>query len=147
MAPYHSYLETLLKTRKYREEIAYRELSEQLSLLKIETEHLKKLIGTSDDALDRLMQYQKRGGDPIEIQKHYGFIQHQGIKIKSQEEKISLQDKAVEIKRQELEEIVQERKIVEKVETRRKEAYLESVRKKEVAMLDEVAGRMQRKLK
>lgn len=147
MSPYHSNLETLLNTRKYREEIAFRELSEQQSLLTREKEELKKLIGVSDDALDRLMQHQNTGGDPIEIQKHYAFIQLQGIKIKSQEQKINLQDEAVEIKRQELEEIVQERKTVEKIESRRREAYLESVKKKEVAMLDEVAGRMQRKSK
>ncbi|MFQ5588265.1 MAG: flagellar export protein FliJ [Nitrospiria bacterium] len=145
MAPYHSHLEGLLKARKYQQEVVYRELIEQENLLAIENTQLQTWVEASEAALERLKTHQHLGGDPGEIQRHYTFIQFQAEKIKTQQEKIRIQKETVEQKRQELSEVVQEKKIVEKVESRQRNAYFERVKKNENRLLDEIAGRMRRK--
>ncbi len=140
MAKYQSHLEALIQVRRYREEVVYRELLEQEDLLSLEKTVLQDLIRSSDAAVERLSQYQKKGGSPLEIQTHHGFIKAQGLQIKAQEEKIALQDEAVEKKRLELNEVVQEKKIVEKLEARQKAAYLEKRKKRETFLLDEIAS-------
>ncbi|MEC4679045.1 MAG: flagellar export protein FliJ [Nitrospirota bacterium] len=145
MAKYQSHLEALIKVRTYREEVVYRELLEQENLLTLEKTALHDLIESTDAAVDRLSQYQKKGGSPTEIQTHYDFIKSQGLQIKTQEEKIALQDEAVERKRLELNEVVQEKKIVEKLEARQKAAYIEKLKKQETFLLDEIAS--QRKMR
>lgn len=147
MAPYQSRLEGLLKARRYQQEVIYRELLEQENLLHIENARLQEWVETAESAVERLRAHQKLGGDPGEIQRHYAFLQFQAEKIKTQQEKIRIQKEAVEKKRGELSEVVQEKKIVEKVESRQREAYFERVRKNEAMLLDEIAGRMQRKFK
>lgn len=141
MAKYQSHLEALIKVRRYRQEVVYRELLEQEDLLLLEKTQLQEYLETSDAAIDRLSQYQKTGGSPAEIQAHYSFIKAQGRKIKMQEGKISVQNETVEKKREELNEVIQEKKIVEKIEARQKTAYLELVKKKETFLLDEIASR------
>lgn len=140
MGKYRNHLETLIKVRRYQEEGVYRELLEQEDLLTLEKTHLNELLEASDTAVEQLSHYQKVGGNPMEIQTHYDFIKSQGIQIKLQKEKIIVQDEAVEKKRFELNEVVQEKKIVEKIEARQKTAYLEKMKKTETFLLDEIAS-------
>jgi len=141
MAKYQSHLEALIKVRRYRQDVVYRELLEQEDLLALEKISLHEYLEASDAAIDRLTTYQKTGGNPAEIQAHYNFIKAQGKLIQAQQQKISTQNEAVEKKRAELNEVVQEKKIVEKIEARQKAAYLEKVKKKETFLLDEIGSR------
>ncbi len=145
MARYHSHLEGLLKARRFQQEVIYRELIEQENLLSIESALLQEWVEASDAAVERLSTYQKSGGNPAEIESHYAFIRFQAEKIKIQQKKIRIQRKSVEKKRQELSEVVQEKKIVEKIETRQRDAYFKNIKKKEDMLLDEMAGRLHRR--
>ncbi len=146
MPPYYSPLEALLKARKYREEVVCREMMEQTDLFLIEKTQLEEWIEAAKSATEQLSLCQKNGGLPAELQSHYMFIQYQEKKIKQQQEKVALQNKALEKKREELKEVVQERQIVEKLEARKKEAFLEEIKKKENLLLDEVASRLKRRI-
>ena len=141
MAKYQSHLEALIKVRRYRQEVVYRELLEQEDLLALEKTQLQEYLEASDDAMDRLTRHQKSGGNPAEIQTHYNFIKAQVKTIKAQQKRIAVQTEAVEKKRAELNEVMQEKKIVEKIEARQKTAYLEELKKKETFLLDEIASR------
>lgn len=145
MPPYYSPLEALLKARKHREEIVCREMMEQADLFLIEKTQLEEWIEAAKSAAERLSACQKSGGLPAELQSHYTFIQYQEKKIKQQQEKVVLQNEVLEKKREELKEVVQERQVVEKLEARKKEAFLEEIKKKENLLLDEVASRLKRR--
>ncbi len=142
MAGYRSQLDALLEVRKYRKEVVHRELLEQEDLLSLEHERLLKCQKTSENALDKLAEYQKSVGRPEEMQEYYTFIKQQGEKITEQQEAIEKLSKGVEAKRDELKEVVQEKKILEKVIMRQKEAQSEKTKKNEEAFLDDIGGRL-----
>jgi len=142
VAGYRSQLDALLEVRKYRKEVVHRELLEQEDLLSLEHERLLKCQKTSENALDKLAEYQKSVGRPEEMQEYYTFIKQQGEKITEQQEAIEKLSKGVEAKRDELKEVVQEKKILEKVIMRQKEAQSEKTKKNEEAFLDDIGGRL-----
>ncbi len=123
MAAYHSHLEGLIKARTYQQEVLYRELIEQENLLKIEVNQLNDLTAELEAALERLKKLQGKIGAPGKIQRHYDFIHFQTEKINEQHEIIRAQKECVELKRHELSEVVKEKKIVEKIDTRQRKAF------------------------
>ncbi|MBN4054129.1 flagellar FliJ family protein [Nitrospira defluvii] len=146
MADYRSRLSTVVKERKIRQELLQRELAVQQQVLFREETTLHKMIEASETALNGLSKQQKGLGTPGEIEIYYQFVKHQAKKIRIQEESIESLTLTYETIRKKLETVTQEKKMIEKIEAQRKEAYLDALKKKESDFLDEVGARMTRGL-
>lgn len=141
MARYQSRLESIIKTRKYCQERAQMELIIQERLLSQEKAVLQKLIETSGAARSHLKKQQKVI-TPSEIQLYHEFIQYQKKRIDDQKKKTETYADTCEIKRIALEKAMQDKKMIENIEAKQKEVYASTLKKKELLLLDEVAGQI-----
>ncbi len=142
MAGYESHLKVVINARRTRQEIIQRELAVQKGRLLKEEGRLQQWIDASESAMDGLSKRQQSGGTPSEIGLYYQFVQSQAKKIQAQRILLTELEAVYEKKRQALEIATQEKVMVEKIEEKRKQAYMAGLRKKESALLDEVAGQM-----
>ena len=141
MARYQSRLESVLKAKKYRQEGARMALIIQERLLSQEKAVLQELT----EALERAQSHLKRQEEvitPSEIQLYYEFIQYQKKRIDDQKKKNGICEDTCEVKRIALEKATQDSKIIANVEAKQKEIYISTLKKKELLLLDEVAGQM-----
>jgi len=144
MARYESRLNAVLNERQIRQEQVERELAVERQGLSREEETLQKMIEASDTALKGLRERQQGPGLPGEIEIYYQFVSHQANRIKKQEEVVLAQRQIFEAKRQELEAVIRDKKMIEKIEEKRREVFLATLKKKESDFLDEVGSRMER---
>jgi flagellar export protein FliJ len=140
--PYQSRLGSVLFQRKLNEDTASREFITQKNLLDVEQERLRSLEQKIGSTLDDLAARQESGGTSEEITLYFRFITMMKEKVEAERKTVLHQEKICEAKRFLLETAVRERKAVETIEKKRKEAYFKEIEKKEQAALDEIGGQL-----
>ncbi|MEK7702619.1 MAG: flagellar export protein FliJ [Nitrospirota bacterium] len=139
---YQSRLGAVLFQRKNNEDLAVQEFARQKNLLMIEWERLQSLKEKLQLTLEELAVKQSQGGSAEEFTLYFRFIGEMQEKVETARKFVSQQEVVCESRRVLLETAVKERKAVEAIEEKRKEAYFEERMKKEQEALDEIGGQL-----
>jgi len=142
MSGYQSHLTVVIDARRTKQEVMQRDLAVIKGQLLKEDGLLQKWMDSSEAAMDGLSKHQQTGGTPSEMSLYYQFVKRQAEKIQAQRTRLSELEAVYEKKRRALEIATQEKIMVEKIEEKRKQAYMARLRKKESDLLDEMAGQM-----
>ena len=137
---YQSRLSSVLLLRTLHEEEAFREWEIARDCLVKEEERLRRLNQRLLTTLTDLAERQKRLFSADEMTLYFQFIGNLQEGITGQKKVVLHQQGVCEEKRSLLEHAVKEKKIVERIEEKRKSSYFTALFKKEQAALDEISG-------
>lgn len=107
-------------------------------------DQLHRLHSELESALKDLAEQQVKGIAPGELDLYYRLIKHQYDRLEERRKALRHLADRCEKKREDLLEATREKKVVEKIEEKRKGLYLKELEKKERNLLDELAGRPKR---
>lgn len=144
MPRYRSKLDAVLKLRKRREEAVQEEFIEIKHDHDTAEDQLRRLHREFEAALKDLAEQQAKGIAPCELDLYYHLIKQQYDRLEERRKALQRLADQCERKRQDLLEATREKKVVEKIEEKRKEIFLKDLEKKERDLLDELAGRSKR---
>lgn len=144
MPRYQSKLDAVLRQRKHREEEVQEEFIELKHDFDAAQNHLHRLHRELESALKELAEQQVKGIAPGELDLYYRLIKHQYDRLEARRSALRDLSDQCERKREDLLKATREKKVVEKIEEKRKEIYLKDLEKKERNLLDELAGRAKR---
>lgn len=108
-------------------------------------DQLRRLHKELEAALHDFSEQQGKGMAPGEMDLYYRFLKQQYDRLEERRTAVQRLTDQCDRKRQDLLEATREKKVVEKIESDRKEAYLKDLQKKEQNLLDELGGRPKRK--
>jgi flagellar FliJ protein len=145
MPRYPSKLDAVLRQRKRRQEEVQEEFIGLKHDLDTAEDQLRLLHREFEAAMKELSEQQAKGIAPGELDLYYRLIKQQYDRMEERRKTIEHLADECERKRQDLLEATREKKVVEKIEEKRKEIFLKDLEKKERNLLDEVAGRPKRK--
>lgn len=137
----------VIKVREISQDAMARELAIEKNHLEQAQAALDEISEATEAALGGIRVHQKGNGTPGELTVYYQFLKHQVERVQFQQKTIEAIKERCELKRRKLEMITQEKKMLEKIESKRREAFSVARKKKERDFLDEVAGRMKGKLR
>src|SRR3990167_1518340 len=138
MAGYQSKLDAALRQRQIHEKEIQVEFSEMKNSLAKEERALQKLHQEMEKALHALYENQSKGMEMNEIDLYYQFIGRQCREADDRQMAIKRLAAECETKQQALIHAMQEKKIVEVIEEKRKDTYTKEMNKKEQRLLDEI---------
>lgn len=141
MARYQSKLDAVLQQRKRHEEAVQGEFLGVKHSLDAAEDQLRQLHQELEAAMQEFTAQQGKGISPSEMDLYYRFLKQQYDKLEERRMAVQRLADQCERKRQDLLEATREKKVVEKIEANRKEAYLKELRRKEQIILDELAAR------
>lgn len=144
MPRYQSKLDAVLKLRKRREEEVQQEFIEMKHDRDTAEDQLHRLHREFETALKDLAEQQAKGIAPCELDLYYHLIKQQYDRLEERRKALQRLADQCERKRQDLLEATREKKVVEKIEEKRKKIYLKDLEIKERNLLDELAGRTKR---
>jgi flagellar protein FliJ len=135
-----SRLHPVIKVKKFREKKAQSELVQIRATRELENTTLSDLSQRKEHAMDAAVRTIKaRAAD---VQTSRAFIQNLSRQIQQQEKKIQSIRQQEDTKREELTEKSQSRKMVEKLDERRRETLAKETERKEQRMLDVLVRRL-----
>ena len=139
-------LERLLNIKKHNEEEAKLRYSKELQKkIALETEN-RTMKETIQSSLAKVNP-EIRPGDKIDIismNQLEKYITNAEKKIKLNNKKKEELEKKLEVLKLELEKATRERKIIDKLKSRKHENYKKEVKKEEIKYIDEIAGHMKK---
>ena len=141
---YRSKLDAVLRLRDFKEEVAHQDFMKLKGLLVEQEDAYSVLRESLDIAAAGLAKKQGNGLDVTALDMHYNYFRKACTEASERQRAIQILSRGCEAQRKVLVEAVQERQVVETIETRRKGEYLREVNKKEQSVLDEVGGRQKR---
>lgn len=131
--------DNVLKHRKTLEELAQRDLQEQLARLNAEVTALENMEILVHEAIEKRHQIEIQGGSAIgALTQVHEFLTGQDIRIERQKVKIAEVEKEVDRLREILRLKAIDTKIVKELKVRRKRDFIKTVRKKESAEIDDL---------
>jgi flagellar export protein FliJ len=139
---YQSRLLGVLFQRGYQEEEAMRIFEEARVQLGLEQDRLMGLNQTRQARLSDLTEKQRQSANAEELSLYFRFIERLRGSIIKQTETVRSAEAVCEEKRALLERAIREKKVVERIDEKRKKEYWKIVSKKEQAVLDEVGGQL-----
>jgi len=141
---YQSRLDAVLRLRDFKEEAAHHDFMKLSGLLVEQEDAYNILLERLDVAAEGLAKKQGDDLDLTALDTHYSYFRKACTEASQRHRTIQVLSRSCEVQRQVLVEAVQDRQVVETIETRRKDAYRREVNKKEQHVLDEVGGRQKR---
>ncbi len=142
MAGYRSNLKGVLSHLKFQEEFAQNRLAETNRKLMIEEENLSAGRELMAETNRNLLEKEANGIFPYELELYQRFIQNQREKLKAQEILVQTLLEEYESNRKKLAEAVKEKKVVQKIETKRVQTYFNKIEKRDQQEMDEIAGHL-----
>ena len=146
MGKYVSRLKQVLSYLKIQEELAEAELAERNLALAVAEEKLSEAKQILELTLNNLKMKETEGILPHELEQYLEFIRLQSERLKEEEGRIRKLTDEYEISRERLAMAVKERKVIQKIESGRYEAFLVRSEKREQEAVDEVAARSRRRI-
>ena len=140
---YRSTLSAVLLLRTLHEEDAFREWAIAKDSLIHEEERLHQMNERLRETLEDLAERQRAFISSDDMTLYFRFIGNLREAIAYQKKIVAHQEAVCEEKRGLLEIAVKERKIVERIEEKRRSSYFTALLKKEQAQLDEISGQRQ----
>jgi len=137
-------LDTVLRYRSHLVKTVQMELAELKDRLSIEEDRLLRMDQKRREVINDMAERQNKGIKPEEISLSYQFIKRQGERIVDQQRIVKALAEQCEAQRIRLKHLLQEKKIVEKVQEKRQAIQADLLKKNENAVLDEVSGRRKR---
>lgn len=137
-------LQQVLNFRRQNEEKKQFELAQAQRALQQEEDRLAFFVERHDRCQRELLDRQKDGVSPAEVDIYATYLAFIKEKIKWQREAVETAMKQVEEKKEELLTARKDRKTLDQLRTKRYQVFLTDSKRKEIKQLDEVAlGRFQ----
>ncbi|MBW2123641.1 MAG: flagellar export protein FliJ [Deltaproteobacteria bacterium] len=141
-------LQQVLDFRRQREEKMELELAEARRVMEREQERLAFFRDRQAHYQRELAERQKQGMETAETALYSAYIRFLREKIEWQMEAVETARKQVETKKEEVLAARMDRKVLDRLRSRRHRAFLEDTRREETRRLDEVAlGRFEARLR
>jgi len=139
-------LQPLLNHRRYQEEVLQKELAALNRNLAREQKRLGTIKQQRRKCARELLDRQNKNMTVSEIQLYTGYLERLLKDLKTQTKRVSAAEKKVELKRTQVVDVMQKRKILEKLKERGRQNYQQKMLKKDRNFMDEVASmRFQKK--
>jgi flagellar export protein FliJ len=137
-------LEAVSRLREYKKETAHHDFVRLSGLLAEQEDEYRSLCDSLKITADSLAEKQGNGLALHQLDLYYGYFRKHCSEAAERKQAVLLLAETCEMQRHLLVEAVKEKKVVERIEERRRMLYLKEVQKKEQQRLDEVAGCQQK---
>lgn len=137
-------LEKVLKHRKILEDLAQKDFQEAMAEYNKKRKHIEDLIDSQKQARNRSFSLvSKTGGQVLEsVKQIQEFVNLQDIRIEQETKKLDELEKLVESKREVLRQKAMDKKILERLEVKRREAFeAEKLRQEQREIDDNISMR------